>query len=103
MIVKFEDSYQSGVPINLIVYNGGENCVPKIGYNLPDGTRLFTTFKDYDHNIKFMFEHEGKWRNYANLKKREKMGITDAEISDMQEYIEFKKQWHEEEKRRKEK
>jgi hypothetical protein len=71
-IVKFDDTWQSGAPINQIVLGGFI-----VKYTLPDGSRITSTLSDYNKHFRAIYHNEEKWREAANRKKRMSMGLNE--------------------------
>ena len=83
-IVKYDDRYLSGAPIDQIVFGGGKpDVVPQVKWTLPNGDRLTTTLIDYNRSFPFIFNHEARWRNAMNLRNRKRLGLTDYETKEL--------------------
>lgn len=86
-IIQYDDTYPSGAPVDQIVFDAGRSdAVPIVKWSLPNGDRLTSTLPDYNRNFRFIWIHEEQWRNAANLRKRERAGLTPAEHQELADF-----------------
>lgn len=98
-IEKYDDTYDSNVSLNLTLLGapraGESDVIPKVSWTLPNGDRLVTTLSDYNRNMPFIFKHEAQWKNAMNLRKRQRLGLTEAEEQELNVFCEIQKKYHE--------